>query len=114
MKTPQRFVHAWLVFTFALLGFHAGPDLYSQQRSDSAILRGHVTNATGAALARANVSVTGTALSAVTDDDGMFYLPGVPAGAYEVVVSHLGYPDQRASVTFARGGVSRQDFALGG
>jgi outer membrane receptor protein involved in Fe transport len=65
---------------------------------------------TGEPLPFANVVVVGTGLGAMTQDDGSFFIPGVPAGPQEIKVSYIGYvtatqgvvvfPDQTVEVTF--------------
>jgi len=55
------------------------------------IVRGTVAGTGGAALAGAQVSVTGTRLTATTGPQGAFTLANVPAGTRQVRVSAVGY-----------------------
>ena len=59
------------------------------------ILRGTVTDAESKeTLPNVGVTLVGTYLNAVTDFDGQFQIPGVPAGDYSVKVQVLGYGTQ--------------------
>ncbi|MGB4560705.1 MAG: carboxypeptidase regulatory-like domain-containing protein, partial [Schleiferiaceae bacterium] len=59
------------------------------------ILRGTVTDAeTGETLPNVGITLVGTYLSAVTDFDGKYQIPGVPAGDYSMKVQVLGYGTQ--------------------
>jgi len=53
---------------------------------------GVVTDATnGKPLVGATVRVAGTDMAAVTDEDGEYFIIGVPGGKYDVVVTHVGF-----------------------
>ena len=59
------------------------------------ILRGTVTDGeTGETLPNVGITLVGTYLSAVTDFDGKYQIPGVPAGDYSMKVQVLGYGTQ--------------------
>ncbi|TKJ42440.1 hypothetical protein CEE37_01800 [candidate division LCP-89 bacterium B3_LCP] len=59
------------------------------------VLRGVVTNVdTGEPVSDANVTIPGTYFGAATDLNGAFYIMNVPAGAYDVRISCLGYTEQ--------------------
>ena len=58
------------------------------------IISGKVTDAeTGAPLSGANVVLTGTTLTTVTDDAGRYVITNVPPGAYQVAASLVGYAE---------------------
>ena len=80
----------------------------SAQTPDTAVLSGHVTDATHAAIAGAHVSATNALTSLVrqteTDGAGHFVLSGLPsAGAYDVAVSREGFEAVAAHVQLAGG-----------
>ena len=55
------------------------------------VLAGEVTDSAGNALLGATVSVTGTSLSAVTDESGEFRISGFPPGIVEFRARRLGF-----------------------
>ncbi|HEY9229189.1 MAG TPA: carboxypeptidase-like regulatory domain-containing protein, partial [Gemmatimonadaceae bacterium] len=59
--------------------------------SASASLTGVIRDSTGAAIAGADVILTGTTRATRSDDAGRFTLPGVTPGAYRVWFRRLGY-----------------------
>ena len=74
-------------------------------------IRGRVTDASGAALARAAVSAEVAGLRATSDDQGRYEIRGVAAGTYTLRVRLLGYVPQTARVTVGQSPVT-QDFTL--
>src|SRR5574341_2538930 len=54
-------------------------------------IAGRVTDAKHQPLVAANVAVPGARTGALTDADGRYVIVNIPAGAYEVRVSLLGY-----------------------
>lgn len=76
-------------------------------------IEGRVFNAsTGAALAKARVTVEGAGLEALSDETGFFRLAGVPAGAVRVRFSYLGFETQTATVSVTAGGAVQRDVEL--
>ena len=65
------------------------------QAQHTVTLRGHVYDATGAALAGAKVTAksleTGVARSAATGGDGWYTMAGLPIGSYEVRAEYIGF-----------------------
>ncbi len=49
------------------------------------------TSETGAPIIGATVKVANTSLSTKTDEDGEYFIIGVPVGKYDMVVSHVGF-----------------------
>lgn len=86
-KIPFRFFIARLAW-LALLLF--GLSLTAQAQS-TAVLKGTVTDATGAAVPNAKVAVknqgTGVAWNTQTDEVGSYLVPSLPPGVYEITVS---------------------------
>jgi len=78
-----------------------------------AVLTGTVTDAaTGDPLIGATVRIDGTGLGAATDIDGAYRLTRVPSGPQVVVVSYIGYREQRVEVDVPEGGTHELDVAL--
>ncbi|HSK10100.1 MAG TPA: carboxypeptidase regulatory-like domain-containing protein, partial [Vicinamibacterales bacterium] len=78
---------------------------------------GRITDAEGAGLAGAQVTLTNTATGAVstvaTRADGRYFIPGLQPGNYRLQVSGLGFATQvRQSVNLALGQSSTFDFTL--
>jgi len=63
-------------------------------------------------IASAEVRVEGADLLAVTEQDGSYRLPAVPAGSRTLVVTYTGLPPARATVVVPAGGVVSRDFEL--
>jgi TonB-linked SusC/RagA family outer membrane protein len=76
-------------------------------------ISGRVTEqATGSALPGVRVFLGGTNRSVVTNAEGRFTLPNVPAGTHEVRVSQIGYSAASQSVTVEGGATAEVAFAL--
>jgi TonB-linked SusC/RagA family outer membrane protein len=81
--------------------------------AQSGTITGRVTNAQNAQpVATATVNVVGTALRAVTNENGQYRITGVPAGTHQVTASRLGFSTRTVSVTLAAGGSATADIAL--
>ena len=65
-------------------------------------LAGQVLNAKGEPVEGMSVALKGTAIGTMTGTDGRFRL-SAPAGAYQLVISSLGYATQELAVTVAAG-----------
>ncbi|HVU23416.1 MAG TPA: TonB-dependent receptor [Opitutus sp.] len=63
-------------------------------------------------LAHAAVSIPALDRAAITTTDGEYTLANVPAGAWDVVVSYIGYDDDRETVAVPEAGEARADFDL--
>ena len=74
-------------------------------------IRGRVTDASGAPLARAAISAEVAGLRATSDDQGRYEIRGVAAGTYTLRVRLLGYVPQTARVTVGQSPVT-QDFTM--
>jgi len=84
--------------SLALLVAVGTPRAWAQQRQ----IAGRVTVAVGGEpVARANVSVVGTAIVAVTNDRGEFSL-AAPAGDVTLVVRHIGYQRRQVPVAVSQ------------
>jgi TonB-dependent starch-binding outer membrane protein SusC len=84
--------------------------LHAQERGS---IGGRVVDrTTGQPITGAQVAVTGTALSTLTNQQGRYLLVNVPAGQHEVRVSVLGYSRGSQVVTVAAGQTATHDFQL--
>jgi TonB-dependent SusC/RagA subfamily outer membrane receptor len=97
-----------LAFLAALVVCVALPKSLAAQ----AAITGRVTSNEGQPLAEARVLLVGTALSAVTDQDGRYALRSVPLGPQVVRVLRVGYREQRKSATVGANAQVAVDFAL--
>ena len=80
--------------------------------AQTAVLRGHVTDSTGMAVAHAAVTVEGRLVRTTTSDLGAYQLRGVPAGTWTVNVRAIGYHPGSARVVVTAGQEAVQDFTL--
>ena len=80
--------------------------------AQAGVIRGRVTDSTGAALGRVSVTIEALGARATTDDQGNYELRSVPAGSHTVRVRLLGYVPLLVRVSVAEGQPTRQDFAL--
>ena len=84
---------------------------------DTGRLTGSVTDTRGQSLPGANISAQGPAIAravgTTTDADGQYELMSLPAGLYEIRVSHIGYrPKVEAGVKVVAGRATSLDFEL--
>ena len=79
-----------------------------------ATVRGVVRDAGGAALPGASVYLSGTTRGAAADAEGRFEIAGVPAGAYRLVGSLVGYEPDVREVRLAAGARAVLDLRLAG
>lgn len=95
-------VSPWLALGLALL-FALGPTAVRAQdgaASPAAQIQGVVTHSeTGTPVPGVNVGLRGTPYGSVTGEEGRYVIPNVPAGAYTVVASYVGYATQERAVT---------------
>ena len=80
-----------LVFLFFII-LHLKIDPLPGQQVPRTKIQGKISDeSTGAPIANANVFLSNTALGDVTDRNGYYVIERVPLGAYELVVSMMGY-----------------------
>lgn len=93
-----RVLHLLLVplIPLALLMVAAAP-------TPAATISGFVRGAdNGEALSYATVTVTGSARGAMTNQKGYYVITGIPAGAYEIAISYIGYLPTTRAVTLTQ------------
>ncbi|MFV1988408.1 MAG: carboxypeptidase regulatory-like domain-containing protein [Gemmatimonadota bacterium] len=65
---------------------------------------GHLRDSeSGDPIVGATVSVPGTDLTALTDEDGRFAIPNVPIGSHDFIVRHIAYGEPRLRLTVENG-----------
>ncbi len=86
------------------------------QTQSTAILRGKVTDPSGAVVAHATITVSspnGKRTTALTNDQGVYELKGLPPGTYTVTATAEGFQsDVEQNVPIAAGETKQFDFAL--
>jgi TonB-linked SusC/RagA family outer membrane protein len=98
-----------LLMAAALLA--AGPSPGAAQNTGA--IQGRVVEAgTQRPLASSQVSIVGTQRGMLTNQNGEFLIPGLPAGVHRVRVEYIGFSTIEQTVRLAAGGVARADFAL--
>jgi hypothetical protein len=100
----------------SLLALLIFPALSSAQEVTAAIT-GRVTDPSGAAVPDAKLTATdkdrGTAWSATTNGDGIYNLPRLPVGSYDLKVEHTGFQTATVSnILLQLNQVARLDFPL--
>jgi iron complex outermembrane receptor protein len=94
------------LFALAILSIAAG-------RPNTGGLQGTVTDAeTGQAVQGADVLIRGTTFGTVTDVQGRYSFPDLPAGNYTLAVYRMGYSATETTVTVADGQSSTVDLTL--
>ena len=74
---------------------------------------GRILNpATGEYVRNAQIRVEGTNLLAVSENGGLYSLPGLPVGTARPSVIYTGYRTETASVQITAGGVAVKNFEL--
>ena len=96
-----------------LAGLVAGVLATAAYAQDTGTVRGAVTfTASGAPVHGAVVLVVGPSLVALTDEDGVFEIPEVPAGTHEVLAQREHLTAARQTVTVQAGDAVVVDFTL--
>jgi TonB-dependent receptor len=86
--------------------------LAAQTGAAKAIITGHVVDAADAAVPGAKVQLTPLGVNVVSDEQGAFRMPEVPAGSYSITVSYVGFAPQTTPVTVTAGQALAVDLKL--
>lgn len=79
----------------------------------NATLSGRIfDNQTGESLPGANILIEGSKLGGITDFEGNFLIPGIPAGNYSVRFTYVGYVSDTIQIKLSEGEVKSIDFRL--
>ncbi len=113
LKNDMRMRRLFTLLTFAFILNVSSVD--AQQVA--AAITGQVTDASGAAIVGAKVTATdidrGETFPTTTDSSGIYNLPRVPVGTYNVKVDNTGFQSaQKSNVTLELNQVARIDFNL--
>ncbi len=84
----------------------------SQAQADRGSVAGNVTEPSKAVLQGAKVVLQPGGQAAITDQQGMYIIPGVRPGHYTVQVSYLGFQQYSAEIDVAAGAVGKVDAVL--
>ena len=93
MNHPVRTARLIVLFTLALLLLRAprAADAAPVNTAERGTIEGRVLNAaTGAYLENVRISIAGTNVETITDPEGTYRLPGVPAGEVQLTASYIG------------------------
>lgn len=86
----------------------------AQQPSGTGTITGRVTErGTGSPVTAAQVFIVGTQRGAITGENGVYRITGVPAGAAQLRVRRLGFGAETRAVTVASGATATADFEIG-
>ncbi|HKQ73094.1 MAG TPA: carboxypeptidase regulatory-like domain-containing protein [Blastocatellia bacterium] len=104
-----------LLFSALLLGFFAFSAVLAQENTGA--IRGTVQDTTGAAIQGAKVTASSPALvrpiDMMSDKDGVYRFPSLPAGVYSITVSQTGFTTSRnEDINVALGSELTLDVAL--
>ena len=100
------------VLAIAALGIAASAGALQAQGGYGRVSGRVVQAGSGEALTGAQVVVGGTSIGAVTDENGRYFLPRVPAGSQTIEVTYLGRSTATQTVTVADGQLATADFVL--
>src|SRR2546423_799479 len=103
----MRDMRLWRLVLALVLAVPAAGGLQAQETGQVA---GTVTNEQGQPVATASVVVQGTRLAVVTDLDGKYVIPEVPAGPRTVVARLIGFGVATQVVTVTAGQIVVADF----
>lgn len=85
---------------------------FTAQGEQAGILKGRVLDFDNLALPGAAVIIKSINKGAITDNFGYYTLTGIPAGAYEVTVTYIGFNPESKTVTVEAGKTAVLDFNL--
>ncbi len=80
--------------------------------TNSARVKGKVTDKTGEVLIGASVHLEGTSIGTITNLDGFYSLDKLPSGSHNIIVRYLGYKDNSKPVDLVGGQELELDFQL--
>src|SRR5216117_3291541 len=116
MRRRAMILSRTAAISLVIVVFAVFAPLPSSAQTSLATLRGKVTDQQGGVLPGAAVTTrqvdTNTTRTGVTNETGQFYVPSLPAGAYEVVIELQGFSTAKRTLTLRVGQEASADFAL--
>ena len=112
MKKRTTFIlAAFMILVTSLRSFaQTAPE---QSPADAAQIRGHVINARdNEPMALVQVELSGTTLRAISDDDGMFQITGVPPGDYVLQSTTVNFYPVRTPITLSANEIRSVDVVM--
>jgi TonB-dependent receptor len=107
---PSHRLSTWaVVFLVLPLTVLAGP---LQAQGNTGVVTGKVLNSAGYPLSGAEVSVAGTTLTAVSDEQGSYRFAAVPTGTQTLSFAYMGYGTSSFEIQVEPGAVLTQDAIL--
>src|SRR5580700_9417419 len=88
------------------------PSGTAQEQKSSGTVSGYATDPAHSALQGARVELQPTGITAVSDNEGLFTIQGVPVGTYTISVSYLGFSPFSTSITVTGGQPTQVDALL--
>ena len=115
IKASRLMMPSWAAALVTLLVVVALTPVLCFAQDVTAAITGKVTDPTGAAVPGAKVTAIdtqrGTTWPTITNGDGVYNLPRIPVGTYNVKVENQGFQtSQQSNVTLQMNQVARMDF----
>src|SRR5262245_25759803 len=111
MRSPIS--HRFLLSVLILLSIAiAGAPVFAQSGSTGVVAGRVIDGPTGRPLSGATVVVEGGTVSATTDHNGEFRIPGVASGQHTLVVTYPGRKDAKVPVQIGAGAVAKSAVTL--
>jgi Ca-activated chloride channel homolog len=95
-----------------LLGLTTAAAAPPTQSPTTGKVEGHVRDEKGAPIAKAQVFIVGTALTALSDSTGAYQLRAVAAGTVQIRAASIGYKSSQATIVVRDGKTTTHDFKL--
>lgn len=111
---PGRQIVSGFILVAAMLLAAAMPALLAQGAATGRITGRIFNPATQEYVRSAEITVTGTALTAYSESDGSYVLTNVPAGEVNLSVTYTGYESATARLAVTAGQTATRDFELKG
>jgi len=110
-KTPFASLALWFGLNF--IPIFSAQDAAAGSATGYGALEGRVVHAaTGSYLENVRVRIGGTTVETITDTEGTYRLPRVPAGDVQLIASYIGFTETTQLVGVLSGQVSRSNFDL--
>src|SRR5665213_3947548 len=91
------------VFLLFLSAFLCGPTVPAAAQNQAGSISGSLTDPAGAVLRGAEVSIPAIGMNTSTDQQGRFFLSGLPAGDYTLSITYIGFEKLTKTVAVTAG-----------